>query len=79
MSQRLVDVVALIDRTICGPHIVVPVNAASPLWLVLVNILLLAGVLTISFGCIVAAIWMLIRPGERNPDHPKYRILNADR
>lgn len=79
MSHRLADLVALIDRTICGHSIVVPVNAQSPLWLVLANAALLAGVVLVTSGCIVAAAWMLIRPGERNPDHPKYRILDADR
>jgi hypothetical protein len=35
------------------------------------------GLVTLS-SCIVAALWMLIDPGERNPDHPKYRVLDAD-
>jgi hypothetical protein len=29
--------------------------------------------------CIAAALRMLIDPGERNPNHPKYRVLDADR
>jgi hypothetical protein len=32
-----------------------------------------------TLACIVAALWMLIDPGERDPDHPKYRVLDADR
>jgi hypothetical protein len=36
-----------------------------------------AGLITLN--CIVAALSMLIAPGERDPDHPKYRVLDADR
>jgi hypothetical protein len=36
-----------------------------------------AGLVTLS--CIVAAVWMLVAPGERDPYHPKYRVLHADR
>jgi hypothetical protein len=36
-----------------------------------------AGLVTLS--CIAAALWMLIDPGERDPNHPKYRVLDADR
>lgn len=35
------------------------------------------GVITV--GCIVAALKMLIRPGEKAADHPKRRILAPDR
>jgi hypothetical protein len=36
-----------------------------------------AGIVTLV--CIAAALWMLIDPGERDPNHPKYRVLDADR
>ena len=36
-----------------------------------------AGIITLV--CIAAALWMLIDPGERDPNHPKYRVLDADR
>lgn len=36
-----------------------------------------AGIVTVV--CIVVAACMLLRPGERNPAHPKYRVLDADR
>ncbi len=39
-------------------------------------ILLLAGGVTL--GCFVAMFWMLLRPGETNPNHPKYEILRDD-
>jgi hypothetical protein len=32
-----------------------------------------------TFGCIVAMLKMLMRPGELALDHPKRRILAADR
>ncbi len=41
-------------------------------------------IVAISFGsitlvCIGVALKMLFRPGERDPHHPKYRILRKDR
>jgi len=36
-----------------------------------------AGLVTLS--CIVAAVWMLIDPGEQDANHPKYRVLDTDR
>lgn len=32
-----------------------------------------------AIGCFVAAIAMLLNPGEKNKDHPKYRVLRDDR
>lgn len=40
-------------------------------------IILIAGSITI--GCFGAMFRMLIRPGERDPRHPKYMILPDDR
>jgi hypothetical protein len=34
---------------------------------------------TITIGCFVAMFWMLLRPGETDPHHPKYDILRDDR
>jgi hypothetical protein len=42
-----------------------------------VIIAVLAGSITI--GCFVTMIWMLLRPGEADPQHPKYDILRHDR
>jgi len=36
-----------------------------------------AGIITLV--CIGAALWMLVDPGESDPNHPKYRVLDADR
>jgi hypothetical protein len=33
----------------------------------------------VTLGCIVATLKMLVRPGETELDHPKRRILAADR
>lgn len=79
MAVPLAEIVAQIDRTICGHSIVVPIHAGSPLWLVLANAALLVVVTLATLGTIVAAGYFLVRPGEKNPDHPKYSILNADR
>jgi len=37
----------------------------------------IAGVTTIA--CFIAMFWMLIRPGETDRRHPKYRVLRDDR
>ncbi len=33
----------------------------------------------ITAGCFVAMFWMLLRPGETDPSHPKYTVLRHDR
>lgn len=48
----------------------------GPLW---GNILIIAVAGTITVACFVAMLWMLICPGEKDPHHPKYDILNDDR
>jgi uncharacterized membrane protein len=42
-----------------------------------VIIISIAGLITL--GCFVAMFWMLLRPGEKDRDHPKYRVLRDDR
>ena len=37
----------------------------------------LAGAITLA--CFAAMVWMLFRPGENDPNHPKYCILSDDR
>lgn len=41
-------------------------------------IVVAAGTL-VTVGTIVAGAYWLIRPGERDPRHPKYMILRRDR
>lgn len=36
-----------------------------------------AGAITVT--CFVAMFWMLLRPGEADPHHPKYAVLRHDR
>jgi hypothetical protein len=63
-------------RYVCGGHLTLTKAAGDS---VLGNAIVIALTGMVTLGCIVAACWMVIRPGERNPDHPKYRILRADR
>jgi hypothetical protein len=51
-------------------------SLAGPL---LGNMLVAGGAGLVTLSCIVTALWMLIDPGERDPNHPKYRVLDADR
>jgi hypothetical protein len=48
----------------------------GPFWgnLIIIGI---AGAITL--GCFVAMFWMLLRPGETRPGHPKYLVLRHDR
>jgi hypothetical protein len=46
-------------------------------WLGNLIIVILAGGITL--GCFVTMFWMLLRPGETDPRHPKYSILSDDR
>ena len=43
------------------------------------NVVIIALAGALSLACIVAMLRMLIRPGESDPEHPKYRILREDR
>ena len=43
------------------------------------NVMVMGGAGLVTLSCIVAAMWMLIDPGERDLNHPKYRVLDADR
>ena len=51
-------------------------NLAGPL---LGNVLVAGATGLVTLACIAVALRMLIDPGERNPNHPKYRVLDADR
>ncbi|MCC6193409.1 MAG: hypothetical protein IT518_02985 [Burkholderiales bacterium] len=43
------------------------------------NVLVAGGAGLITLACVAAALRMLIRPGERDRHHPKYRVLDPDR
>jgi cbb3-type cytochrome oxidase subunit 3 len=49
---------------------------AGPLWGV-IAVASVGGVITIA--CFIAMFWWMIRPGEKDPRHPKYDILRPDR
>ena len=51
-------------------------HLTGPLW-GNIAIIGLAGAITV--GCFLAMFWMLFRPGELNPQHPKYLVLRNDR
>ena len=48
----------------------------GPLWgnLIIIGV---AGIITLA--CFAAMFWMILRPGETDPDHPKFGILNDER
>jgi hypothetical protein len=43
------------------------------------NLVIIAISGAITVGCFVTMFWMLLRPGEADPHHPKYDILRDDR
>lgn len=80
MADRLTAVMLDIEQSICGAHgPLLPAGHHGLIGPVLGNLLVVAVAGSITVVCIVAALRMVIRPGERDPHHPKYRILNADR
>lgn len=72
--------------SICGGHATLAVSAGGlpsassglpgP---VLGNILVVSAAGLVTLFCFVIAFRLLISPGERDPSHPKYRILSDDR
>jgi hypothetical protein len=42
------------------------------------NVIILIATGAITVGCFVAMVWMLVRPGEADQQHPKYNILSDD-
>ncbi len=50
-------------------------HMTGPLWgnLIIIGV---GGLITLA--CFAAMFWMILRPGERDPKHPKYDILNDD-
>ncbi|MGH6715346.1 MAG: hypothetical protein ACREDC_04045 [Bradyrhizobium sp.] len=51
-------------------------HLAGPL---LGNVLVAAVAALVTLASMVVALRMLIDPGESDPNHPKYRVLDADR
>jgi len=46
---------------------------------VLGNLIIILGAGAITVGCFVIMFWLLLRPGETDPHHPKHDILRDDR
>ena len=51
-------------------------HLTGPFWGNVV-IFTIAGATTVA--CFVTMFWMLVRPGETDPNHPKYSVLRHDR
>jgi hypothetical protein len=51
-------------------------SLAGPL---LGNVLVAGAAGLVTLACVAATLRMLIDPDESNPNHPKYRVLDADR
>jgi hypothetical protein len=51
-------------------------HLAGPTW---GNVIIIVVAGAVAIGCIVAMVWMLLRPGENDPEHPKFTILREDR
>ncbi|MDE2150555.1 MAG: hypothetical protein KGJ55_12170 [Gammaproteobacteria bacterium] len=51
-------------------------HLTGPFWGI-AAIVLIAGAITVA--CFAAMVWMLVRPGERRRDHPKYLVIDEER
>ncbi|HTV98357.1 MAG TPA: hypothetical protein VME42_20370 [Steroidobacteraceae bacterium] len=51
-------------------------HLTGPLW---GNALIIVIAGAITAACFVAMFWMLLRPGEADPGHPKRLVLRHDR
>ena len=50
-------------------------HLSGPLW---GNLLIIVGGGAITLACFAAMVWMLLRPGETDPHHPKHHILDNE-
>jgi hypothetical protein len=51
-------------------------HLTGPFW---GNVIIIGIAGQITAACFVAMFWMLLRPGETDPNHPKYLVLRHDR
>jgi len=51
-------------------------HITGPFW---GNVIIIGIAGQIAAACFVAMFWMLLRPGEADPSHPKYEVLRHDR
>ncbi|HLI11189.1 MAG TPA: hypothetical protein VKY65_06275 [Alphaproteobacteria bacterium] len=66
-------------ENICGVHQALASGSAGSAGTVLGNILVAGAAGVVTLLCFAVALRLLIRPGERDSNHPKYRILRPDR
>lgn len=78
----MIDQITVWVLSVLGDLCSAPVSAgghhglAGPL---LGNVLVAAAAGLVTLASIVVALRMIINPGESDPSHPKYRVLDADR
>jgi hypothetical protein len=73
MSEAFISAPVWLWGAICGSA---NETGSAP---VLGNVLVAGAAGLVTLFCFIVALRMLIAPGERNPNHPKYRILSPDR
>lgn len=80
MPDRIATILLALTQSICGGHgTLLRQEQSGLIGPALGNFLVMALVGSVALACIVLAFRLAIHPGERNRDHPKYRILEADR
>ncbi len=79
MLSQLTTWFLLLWAQVCGSHEGLVASGHGLAGPVLGNILVASAAGVVTLVCFVAALRMIIRPGEHDPNHPKYRILSADR
>ncbi|MBX5473364.1 MAG: hypothetical protein IRZ23_12970 [Acetobacteraceae bacterium] len=79
MAQGFGTTLLGIVQSICGGHISQSVDSVSPADIGIGSIVMVLLASVAAIGTTVAALYMIVRPGERALDHPKRRILAPDR
>lgn len=51
-------------------------HLTGPFW---GNVIIIGLASAVTLTCFTAMIWMIVRPGETERNHPKYAILRDDR
>lgn len=77
MESNLFAWLLRIGQQICGSHSEIAVNPSGAPVIGNFIVASLAGLVTLL--CFIVALRMLVSPKERDPDHPKYRVLSGDR
>jgi hypothetical protein len=59
-----------------GTEVAVHHHLIGPFW---GNVAIIGVAGTMTVACFVLMFWLLLRPGEKDPHHPKYTVLRDDR